>query len=188
MPQITKQIIVHEVGHLVIGFVLGFKQQGIQFAGDLPQNQVARAWYDTSANPQLLAKQCLAGVLSECEIFPECLSPNLLNAYRHSVIITSSHPHFNDLTEADRKSMSGTTDLENARDFARSVVGSSESAICKFLIVCESDTRDLVRSRATDIKNVVDDIQMWLQTPDAKYDPNMLYDIERAKRLLGSTS
>jgi hypothetical protein len=185
--EVARWVIVHEVGHLVIGFILGIKQQGIQFAGNLLQNEGARAWYDTSADPQLLARQSLAGVLSECEISPKFLSPNLLIAYRHSVIITPNHPHFNDLTEADRKSMSGVTDLKNAQDFARRVVGPSESAVREFLMVCEGETRELVRSRAEEINNVVDDIQRWLQTPDARYDPNMFYDIEKAKRLLTQT-
>ena len=174
---------VHEVGHMVVGFKLHVDEQGIVFRTGRA-DEAAQAWFRHASLEQLLVRS-FAGVLAHLAVLPETLDPRLREAYSHSVIFTSDHPHFDRLTAEERDFVSGArTDLQLARDAATSMNPQDPDAAATALRDAEHQARSIVAAHTNNILRITDDIYVWAAEPDREDDFLLLYPPSRAKALI----
>ena len=184
MP-ISKEIAVHEAGHLVIGLHLGMDEQGITFRPPTG-NHGAGAWCRNLASDKEKAIiRSFSGLLAQIQVLPNSIRANLRLAYNHSVIIDSNHPSFNIVKASDREFLSGAKDdVAMAWNFALELTNNQESKALICLRNLETQARKLVFNYASDIAGVVEDIKLWFQEPDRMNDFMLLYPPQRAQAII----
>lgn|ERR1035437_5643480 len=184
MP-ISKEIAVHEAGHLVIGLHLGMDEQGIAFR-PLTATHGPVAWYRKLASDKEKAIiRSFSGLLAQVQLLPDSIHADLRLAYNHSIIIDSNHPSFNILKVSDREFLSGAKDdVAMAWNFALQLANNQESDALICLRNLEIQARKLVFDFAPDIARVAEDIKLWSQEPDRKYDFMLLYPHQRAQAVI----
>jgi hypothetical protein len=73
----TKEVIVHELGHLLVGLEIGLIESGIEFTENDP-HEVARAHYSKrNSVPEQVAIRSLAGMYSQAVCLPSSLEDEL---------------------------------------------------------------------------------------------------------------
>lgn len=180
--KIVRSTIVHEAGHLIVGLLIGIREQGITFR---QQNDQAGQAYFTIDSPEKNLRRALAGILAQLELMPGTIEPTLLEPFRISVILDDFHPSIEKIAVEDRRFCSGAKDdMEIARTQALRIVGRDQQKISECLRCHEEVVRTLIRDNRELISTVADDIETWLLEVTPETNPLMLYSPSRAKAIL----
>ena len=178
---IPRHVVIHEVGHMVVGLHLGVDEQGIEFresGGDL-----AKAWY-RCAGPEQLMMRSLAGISAHVLMVPSSLEPRIRAAYLHSVLFTPDHPHYSSLSAGELASLSGASvDLKLAHEAASKLYPHDPEKAREALRNGEDQVRIIIRKRLSDIERIANDVAIWAQEDDREYD-GMFYHVGRARALI----
>lgn len=157
----TKNVVFHEVGHMVVGLCIGIVEDCIDFYP--AAGEVARARYSSlGVSPVQIIKRSLGGLLCEVLLLPKTIEPRLLNAYKHSIIIVEGHPFFNDLNAEERDFLSGARDdMRGARMLAMESSEQNCSGAIDSLREAETEVRKIILQQRAGICRVVRDIREW---------------------------
>jgi hypothetical protein len=160
-------------------------EQGIAFR-PLTATHGPVAWYRKLASDKEKAIiRSFSGLLAQVQLLPDSIHADLRLAYNHSIIIDSNHPSFNILKVSDREFLSGAKDdVAMAWNFALQLANNQESDALICLRNLEIQARKLVFDFAPDIARVAEDIKLWSQEPDRKYDFMLLYPHQRAQAVI----
>lgn len=184
MP-ISKEIVVHEAGHLVIGLHLGMDEQGITFRPHTATHGAGAWCRNLASDKEKAIIRAFSGLLAQIHLLPDSIHANLRLAYNQSIIIDSKHPSFDILKASDLEFLSGAKDdVAMAWNFALKLTNNQESAALICLRNLEIQARKLVIDFASDIARVVEDIKQWSQEPDREHDFMLLYPHQRAQAVI----
>lgn len=183
-------VLIHEVGHLLVGLDLNLSEGGIEFVLN-PCDEFARAHYNsTGATHQSRIMRALAGMYFQALMAPgsileksEKLCFSILNA-------SLFQEYFYEIKHGQVPADVLTNRFKGDWNCAISVASAQSQHNSDKLLILESSLMQLrqmvdAHSLKTVAEALVADVQYWLTTDDVDvaYAPLIIYPINRARRI-----
>ena len=187
------EVIVHELGHLVIGVELGLPEGGIEFTENHP-SEVARAYYNRSdVTPIQIIIRGLAGMYCQALCFPKSIIDDSLRAQilKHGLFLELSALAGNSpIAKAIRRNgfigdwrcilHEATSNASNSKETLRLLHKAHGNLIS---IAKKVNLPRVVLRLLADVKD-------WMNTDneDMPYAPAIIYSVNRARLVLRKSS
>lgn len=177
--------IVHEVGHMVVGFAVGVREQGVSFIKR--PNEDAQAFYDRSGPPEKLVRRSFGGILAQIEYEPDSVAGDLLEAFKRGVILDRHHPdaatHYSGQIRVPTQARD---DLRDAMCFGARAIGSGGKKLSAYLAAVEAEVREIIRTQSRALAAIVGDIEKWWEEPERRVAP--IYSAVRARKIFDANT
>jgi hypothetical protein len=164
----SRQAIVHEVGHVVVGLEAGMIEDCIVFAGVKADEGACS--FSKSDDPAKWIARSMGGIWAEILIAPEFVNKHLLKAYHHSVVLSHDHPYFEEFVNREKDFLpTSFDDMKIARKYATPLaLDGDDYAICKLLRDGERRAREILIRRKDCVLQIIADVEAWLAEPVAQ--------------------